>query len=111
MGPERPGGAVSVALAGTSPASYTDHGMSTAGAPEGWELVVGPDGSIPAEQLARLGFRPGAHLRVVAEQPARSHRSAYGVLAGEPAPSWADYEAASRLAIADAEGGPTYPGL
>lgn len=29
------------------------------------ELVVADDGSIPAEKLARLGLRPGAHLRVV----------------------------------------------
>jgi hypothetical protein len=41
--------------------------MSSANAGEGWELVVGTDGSIPAEQLVRLGVAPGAHLRVVAE--------------------------------------------
>lgn len=29
------------------------------------ELVVADDGSIPAEQLARLGLRPGARLLVV----------------------------------------------
>ena len=40
------------------------------------ELVVAEDGSIPAEQLARLGVRPGAHLRVVeASQPGPSLRS------------------------------------
>lgn len=33
--------------------------------PKPEELVVADDGSIPAEQLARLGLRPGAHLRVV----------------------------------------------
>ncbi len=41
--------------------------MSTADAPQSRELIVGPDGSIPADQIAQLGLRPGAHLRVVAE--------------------------------------------
>jgi hypothetical protein len=35
--------------------------------PQSHELIVGPDGSIPADQIARLGLRPGTHLRVVAE--------------------------------------------
>ena len=83
--------------------------MGTAGASEGWELVVGPDGSISADQLAGLGLRPGAHLRVIAEVPARSPRSAYGLLAGEPTLGWDDYAAGSRHAIADAEAGPTHP--
>jgi hypothetical protein len=29
------------------------------------DLVVAADGSIPADQLRRLGVRPGAHLRVL----------------------------------------------
>jgi hypothetical protein len=29
------------------------------------DLVVAADGSIPADQLKRLGVRPGAHLRVL----------------------------------------------
>ncbi len=32
------------------------------------ELVVAADGSIPADQLARLGVAPGAHLRVVDDE-------------------------------------------
>jgi PIN domain nuclease of toxin-antitoxin system len=41
--------------------------MSSVNAPQSHELIVGPDGSIPADQIARLGLRPGTHLRVVAE--------------------------------------------
>jgi hypothetical protein len=55
--------------------------MSSANASEGWELVVGPDGSIPAEQLSRLGVSPGAHLRVVPE-PAQGADKAGKSLAG-----------------------------
>lgn len=29
------------------------------------DLVVAADGSIPADQLKRLGVLPGAHLRVI----------------------------------------------
>jgi hypothetical protein len=61
--------------------------MSTADVPEEYELVVAEDGSIPAEQVARLGLGPGAHLRVVPEprgalsSPRR--KTARGILAGE----------------------------
>ncbi|HEX2810954.1 MAG TPA: hypothetical protein VHN80_32710, partial [Kineosporiaceae bacterium] len=41
--------------------------MNSVNAPQSHELIVGPDGSIPADQIARLGLRPGTHLRVVAE--------------------------------------------
>jgi hypothetical protein len=61
--------------------------MSTADVPEDHELVVAADGSIPAEQIARLGLGPGAHLRVVAETPAASssprRKTAKGILAGK----------------------------
>jgi hypothetical protein len=58
--------------------------MSTADA-EGHELVVADDGSIPADQVARLGLRPGSHLRVVVEtpgSPSSSRKTAKGILAG-----------------------------
>src|SRR5450756_2590269 len=55
--------------------------MSTADAAGSWELVVGPDGSVPVEQLARLGVAPGAHLRVVSN-PASESTAARKSLAG-----------------------------
>ena len=57
--------------------------MSTADAAGSWELVVGPDGSVPVEQLARLGVAPGAHLRVVSNPASEStvaRKSLAGVL-------------------------------
>src|SRR5664280_2285276 len=57
--------------------------MSTADAAGSWELVVGPEGSVPAEQLARLGVAPGAHLRVVSNPGSEStaaRKSLAGVL-------------------------------
>lgn len=61
--------------------------MSTPAAPigEGFDVVVGTDGAltVPAEELARHGVRPGAHLRLVQEPQSRaSRRSARGALAG-----------------------------
>lgn len=61
--------------------------MSTPAAPneKGFEVVVDADGTltVPAEELARHGVRPGAHLRVVQEpQPRTPRRSARGALAG-----------------------------
>jgi len=49
------------------------------------ELVVAEDGSVPAAQLARLGVRPGARLRVIAtpvQEPQRRKRKLEGALAG-----------------------------
>jgi hypothetical protein len=45
-----------------------------AGTGDGFELVVGSDGAltVPADELARHGVRPGAHLRVVAESEAHA---------------------------------------
>ncbi|MGD9530308.1 MAG: hypothetical protein AB7I38_19760 [Dehalococcoidia bacterium] len=42
-------------------------------AAEGFHVVVAEDGSVPASELARLGLRPGTHLRLVPE-PRRSSR-------------------------------------
>lgn len=69
-------------------------------AAEPQELTVAPDGSIPAEQLARLGLRPGAHLRVVPEQP-QQRRTLRGSLADFPKLTWDDFERGSQLARSD----------
>ena len=45
------------------------------------ELTVGPNGSISADQIARLGFHAGSHLRVVV-RPGDEGRPARGSLAG-----------------------------
>ncbi len=54
--------------------------------PPGVEVVVAEDGSIPAETLAKYGFRPGSHLRLVSEptseQP-RKRKSIMGILEGK----------------------------
>jgi hypothetical protein len=60
--------------------------VSTSAAPngEGFEVVVGTDGvlRVPAEELARHGVRPGAHLRLVHQpQPRVPRRRARGALA------------------------------
>ena len=72
--------------------------MSAASERIGHDLVVAPDGSIPAEQLERLGVAPGAHLRVVqTSQP--------GTIAGSlpdlPDLTWDEFEQASALATGD----------
>lgn len=72
--------------------------MSTV--PESFELVVGPDGSIPAEQIVRLGLLPGAHLRVVAEHPQDQERLG-GSMPDLPEVSWEDFERGSELARSD----------
>lgn len=75
--------------------------MSMASGPGDHELVVADDGSIPAEQITRLGMRPGTHLRVVAEQPPDAEGSIAGRLRSWPEVSWADFERASQIAQAD----------
>jgi hypothetical protein len=65
------------------------------------ELVVAPDGSIPADQLKRLGVRPGTHLRVVQTPATRSGGSIAGSLPDLPDLTWEDFERASRLARED----------
>lgn len=75
--------------------------MSVASGQEGYELVVADDGSIPAEQITRLGVGPGTHLRVVAEQQPEAEGSVAGRLTGWPEVTWEDFERASKLAQAD----------
>jgi hypothetical protein len=84
--------------------------MRAMSAEAGFEVVVGADGGIAPEELARHGIRPGAHLRIVAEVERLAIRPAYGALRGQlPEVSWEDFEAASRLAIEDVDSGSTFP--
>jgi hypothetical protein len=88
----------------TSPGDLTRFtlvAMSMASGPDSHELVVADDGSIPAEQIERLGMRPGTHLRVVVEQPPAPEGSIAGRLTSWPDVSWEDFERASQLAQAD----------
>jgi hypothetical protein len=64
------------------------------------ELVVAGDGSIPADQLRKLGLLPGAHLRVVV---APSGGRLAGSLPELPDLAWEDFERGSELARRDAE--------
>jgi hypothetical protein len=68
------------------------------------ELVVANDGSIPASQLASLGLRPGAHLRVVESPPADAPSHIAGSLPDFPDITWEDFEKASTLATQDRSG-------
>ena len=66
------------------------------------ELVVADDGSIPADQIASLGLRPGAHLRVVeTSQPADEATGLGGSLRSLPDLDWDAFERASELARRD----------
>lgn len=69
----------------------------------GKDLVVAEDGSIPAEQLVRLGLRPGAHLRVV-EAVAGQPGELEGSVPDLPDLDWEDFERGSELAQADLSG-------
>jgi len=62
------------------------------------ELVVAEDGSIPADQLAGLGLKPGAHLRVVAADQAPGLA---GSLPDLPDLDWDAFERASDLSQQD----------
>jgi len=75
--------------------------MSAASEHTGHELVVAADGSIPADQLARLGVAPGAHLRVVQTAPAETAHTLAGSLSDFPDLTWEDFERASELAQHD----------
>lgn len=70
------------------------------------EAVVDDEGNavIPAEQLPER-LPAGTHLRVHLEPVVASRRSVEGLLPDLPELSWEDFEAASRLAVRDAEGG------
>ena len=48
---------------------------------EGFHVVVAEDGSLPASELARLGLRPGARLRLVPEPRRASRARMAGALA------------------------------
>jgi len=78
-------------------------GVSTAGADQGYDVVVAGDGSIPAEQLAALGVHPGSHLRVIPAEQAVAASVFRGSLKGFPEPSWEDFELASEVARSDLE--------
>jgi hypothetical protein len=45
---------------------------TTASPDDGFDVVVSDDGSIPADELARHGVRPGAHLRLVVSTEAEA---------------------------------------
>jgi hypothetical protein len=62
---------------------------------------VAADGSIPADQLKRLGVGPGTHLRVVQAAATRSGGSFVGSLPHLADVTWEDFERASRLARED----------
>lgn len=68
------------------------------------DLVVADDGSIPADQIAKLGVKPGTRLRVVAQGAVESSKSIRGSLTGWSDVTWEDFERGHELAIADAEG-------
>ena len=78
-------------------------GVSTAGADQGYDVVVAGGGSIPAEQLAALGVHPGSHLRVIPAEQAVATPVFRGSLKGFPEPSWEDFELASEVARSDLE--------
>jgi hypothetical protein len=66
-----------------------------------YELIVAPDGSIPSDQLKRLGVGPGTHLRVVEITVTRLGGSFAGSLPDFPDLTWEDFERASQLARED----------
>jgi hypothetical protein len=67
------------------------------------ELVVAGDGSIPADQLRKLGLLPGAHLRVVETVVASSGGRLAGSLPEFADLAWEDFERGSELARGDAD--------
>lgn len=75
--------------------------MSSLGDLSNNELVVADDGSIPADQLRRLGVLPGTHLRVVESATGNKIASLAGSLPDLPDLSWEDFERASALAGQD----------
>jgi hypothetical protein len=109
--------------------------VTSSGAADEWDLVVPANGDELLAELGRHGVRPGqrVHLRAVPDvggaettaawpddlataldQAAAGKRPPFrpveGMLAGlGPAPTWEDFEEASRLAAADAEASGTLP--
>jgi hypothetical protein len=78
--------------------------VSNADHDQGDDLVVAPDGSIPADQLSRLGLRPGTHLRVVKVEGEQHTGRLEGSLPEFPDINWEDFERASELAKRDVAG-------
>lgn len=78
-------------------------GVSALGNDNPRELVVAGDGSIPADQLRKLGLLPGAHLRVVEAVVAPSGGRLAGSLPELADLAWEDFERGSELARRDAE--------
>lgn len=66
------------------------------------ELTVADDGSIPAEQLRKFGFLPGAHLCVVEAIAEAASDGLAGSLPDLPDLAWEDFERGSQLARRDA---------
>jgi len=66
-----------------------------------FEVVVAADGSIPADQLAPLGIRPGSHLRIIDAAPGEDTDGLAASLPGLPDLSWEDFERGSLLAVRD----------
>lgn len=62
------------------------------------ELVVAEDGSIPADQLASLGLRPGTRLRVVRDGLAAAPSGLAGSLPDLPDLDLGDFKRANGLA-------------
>jgi hypothetical protein len=105
--------------------------MTSSGAADEWDLVVPDTDAEFLAELRRHGVRPGQHLHLkvvpgsgpagavtladLDERPSAGaerpqFRSTEGLLAHlGAAPSMEDFEDASRLAIAEAEAGPTIP--
>ncbi len=77
------------------------------------EVVVGDDGSVSvhlsAQDVARLGARPGDHLRLLRNDTpsGRARKKVRGVLVGKIPPDevlmWEDFEAAHRASVEAAE--------
>jgi hypothetical protein len=65
------------------------------------DLIVATDGSVPADQLARLGIAPGTHLRVVQAELWGPAGTPAGSLSDFPDLTWEDFERASELARRD----------
>jgi len=60
---------------------------------DGFDVIVADDGSVPAAELARLGVRPGAHLRLIVSEndtPKQVRHLGPGRLAGTVPPEVID---------------------
>ena len=73
-------------------------------ASDGAELIVAVGGSIPADQVVRLGLRPGARLRVATAASDHEPPPVVGSLPEFPDLCWEDFEKGSNLAQHDLAG-------